>query len=226
MKIFVHWSSAFVLQALVVMAMSCVAIAKETPTTLQPRTTQRLCSVDPVADLLPPIPNKPSNSLLSYLAQEGFTQSQDGAWVCYVNDPKREERYYTLFKVQEMNGQLIASSFLDGGNFIEGQEYQSIDFFMKLVERHMNTSQENRQSVRRYLETFVDLVKEGKIQPSRRGFFFDQPNRALVLYQTLSTGDLKGSAITINIQAPENLNTGATPRRLQPSVRERLKLNR
>jgi hypothetical protein len=226
MKKLVYLHNILMLQVLALAAMSCVAIAKETPTT-QLRTTQRICALDPVEELLPPpVRSKQNNSLLSYLAEEGFTQSQDGSWVCYVNDPKRPERYYTLLKVQEMNGQLVASSFLDGGNFIEGQELRSIDFFMKLVERHTNTNQENRQSVRRYLETFVDLVKAGKIQASQRGFFFDQPNRALVLYQTLATGDLRGTAITINIQAPNNLNSGSTSMRSQPSMRDRLQLNR
>lgn len=41
---------------------------------------------------------------------------------------------------------------------------------MMLVERHMNPNQENRQGIRRYLEAFVSLVKQGKIKPTRRGF--------------------------------------------------------
>ncbi len=190
-------------------------------------TTQRICSLDPVEDLLPPPQqNQPNNSLLSYLAQEGFTQSQGGSWVCYVNDPKKEGRYYTLFKVQELDGKLIGSSFLDNGSLINGQEERSVEFFMTLVERHMNASQDNRQSIRRYFESFVSLVKEGKIKPSRRGFLFDQPNRALLLYHTLPTGELKGTAITINIQLPNNLNSRSVKRRFPSSLRDSLKLNR
>ncbi|MBE9051763.1 hypothetical protein IQ243_15290 [Nostocales cyanobacterium LEGE 11386] len=223
MKIIFRLSRVFILQVLTLAAMSAVAIAQEAPVAPQQTTTQRLCSLDPVADLLPPLPSRQNNSLLSYLAEEGFTQSQDGAWVCYVNDPKKEERYFTLFKVQELDGKLIGSTFLDGGNLIEGQENRSIDFFMTLVERHMNTSPENRQSVRRYLETFISLVKDRKIEASRRGFLFDQPNRALVLYHTLSTGELKGTAITINIQSPSKLSAGSVKSRLQPSWSEILK---
>ncbi|MBW4554614.1 MAG: hypothetical protein KME59_01495 [Trichormus sp. ATA11-4-KO1] len=223
MKIIFRLSRVFILQVLTLAAMSGVAIAQEVPAVSQQRTTQKLCSLDPVADLLPPLPSRQNNSLLSYLAEEGFTQSQDGAWVCYVNDPKKEERYFTLFKVQELDGKLIGSTFLDGGNLIEGQENRSIDFFMTLVEHHMNTSPENRQSVRRYLETFISLVKDRKIEASRRGFLFDQPNRALVLYHTLSTGELKGTAITINIQSPSKLSAGSVKSRPQPSWREILK---
>ncbi len=190
-------------------------------------TTQRICSLDPVEDLLPPPQqSQPSNSSLSYLAQEGFTQSQGGGWVCYVNDPKKDGRYYTLFKVQELDGKLIGSSFLDSGSLIKGQEERSVEFFMTLVERHMNTTPENLQSIRRYLESFVALVKEGKIQPSRRGFLFDQPNRALLLYHTLPTGELKGTAITINIQSPNNLSSSSVKRKFPSSLRDSLKLNR
>jgi hypothetical protein len=180
------------------------ANAQQTPIVPQQRTTQRICSLDPVEDLLPPPTSKPSNSLLSYLAEQGFTQNQEGSWVCYANDPKKEGRYFTLFKVQEINGRLIGSSFLDEGSLIEGQDNRSLDFFMTLIERHMNASQENRQGIRRYLQAFISLVEQGKIKPTRRGFLFDQPNRGLVLYHTLSSGSLKGTAITVNIYLPKS----------------------
>ena len=156
---------------------------QQTPTASQLKTTQRICSLDPIDDLLPPPQTKASNFLLSYLAEQGFTQNKEGSWVCYANDPKKEGRYFTLFKVKQVDGRLIASSFLDEGNLIQGQESRSLDFFMMLIKRHMNNSPENRQGIRRYLEAFVSLVKEGKIKPTRRGFLFDQPNRALVLYR-------------------------------------------
>ncbi|MEH2177164.1 hypothetical protein [Nostoc sp.] len=168
------------------------------------KTTQRICSLDPIEDLLPPPQTKTSNSLLSYLAEQGFTQNKEGSWVCYANDPKKEGRYFTLFKVKQVNSRLIASSFLDEGSLIQGQENRSLDFFMMLIERHTNTTKENRQGIRRYLQAFVSLVKEGKIKPTRRGYLFDQPNRALVLYHTLSSGNLKGTGITINIYLPKS----------------------
>ncbi|MHC5831636.1 MAG: hypothetical protein ACYT04_90625, partial [Nostoc sp.] len=93
---------------------------------------------------------------------------------------------------------------LDEGSLIQGQENRSLDFFMMLIQHHLNTSQENRQGIRRYLEAFVSLVKQGKIKPTRRGFLFDQPNRALVLYHPLSSGNLKGTGITINISLPKS----------------------
>jgi hypothetical protein len=232
-SIIVRLFGASAFQTFAFTAMSCMAIAQKTPVQtpqeipvvpLQ-KTTQRICSLDPVADLLPPPQSQQSNSLLSYLAQEGFTQNKEGSWVCYVNDPKKEGRYYTLFKVLELDGKLIGSSFLESGSLIEGQENRSADFFMTLIERHMNTTQENRQSIRRYLEAFISLVKEKKIEPSRRGFLFDQPNRGLVLYHTLTTGELKGTAMTINIQLPKNLNSRSTKSGSQRSLRDILKLN-
>ncbi|MEH1967359.1 hypothetical protein [Nostoc sp.] len=213
MNIIVRLFGALVLQVSVLAAMSSMAMSndkplrvntQETPAISQLKTRQRICSLDPIEDLLPPPQTKTSNSLLSYLAEQGFTQNQEGSWVCYANDPKKEGRYFTLFKVKQVDGRLIASSFLDEGSLIQGQENRSLDFFMMLIERHMNTSQQNRQGIRRYLEAFVSLVKQGKIKPTRRGFLFDQPNRALVLYHTLSSGSLKGTGITINIYLPKS----------------------
>jgi hypothetical protein len=171
-------------------------------------TQQKICSFDAVESLLPPTPSsEQSNSPISYLAQQGFTQSSDGSWVCYVNDPKKEGRYYTLLKVQELNGKLIASSFLDSGSLIEGQENRSLDFFMTLIGNHTKTSQGNRQSIRRYLESFISLVRLGKIQPSRRGYLFDEPSRSFIIYHPLGSGEIKGTGITININSPYRLGS-------------------
>ncbi|MCC5650909.1 hypothetical protein LC609_13915 [Nostoc sp. XA013] len=213
MNIIVRLFGAIAFQISAIAAMSTMAMSnekplrvytQETPAASQQKTTQKICSLDPIEDLLPPLQTKASNSLLSYLAEQGFTQNQEGSWVCYANNPKKEGRYFTLFKVKQVDGRLIASSFLDEGSLIQGQENRSLDFFMMLIKRHMNNSQENRQGIRRYLEAFVSLVKEGKIKPTRRGFLFDQPNRALVLYHTLSSGNLKGTGITINIDLPKS----------------------
>jgi hypothetical protein len=213
MNIIVRLFGAIAFQISAIAAMSTMAMSnekplriytQETPAASQQKTTQKICSLDPIEDLLPPLQTKASNSLLSYLAEQGFTQTQEGSWVCYANNPRKEGRYFTLFKVKQVNGRLIASSFLDEGSLIQGQENRSLDFFMMLIKRHMNNSQENRQGIRRYLEAFVSLVKEGKIKPTRRGFLFDQPNRALVLYHTLSSGNLKGTGITINIDLPKS----------------------
>ncbi|OYE02568.1 hypothetical protein [Nostoc sp. 'Peltigera membranacea cyanobiont' 232] len=215
MNIIVRLFGAIVLQLSALAAMSSMAMSddkplrvptQETPIISQQKTktTHRICSLDPIEDLLPPPQNKANNSLLSYLAEQGFTQNKEGSWVCYANDPKKEGRYFTMFKVKQVDGRLIATSFLDEGSLIQGQENRSLDFFMMLIEHHLNASQENRQGIHRYLEAFVSLVKEGKIKPTRRGFLFDQPNRALVLYHTLSSGNLKGTGITINISLPKS----------------------
>ncbi|QLE51886.1 hypothetical protein FD724_30130 [Nostoc sp. C057] len=213
MNIIVRLIGAIALQASVLAAMSSMAMSADKPLRLriqeaaavsQRKTTQRICSLDPIEDLLPPPQTKGNNSLLSYLAEQGFTQNKEGSWVCYANDPKKEGRYFTLFKVKRVDNRLIASSFLDEGSLIEGQENRSLNFFMMLIEHHLNTTQENRKGIRRYLEAFVSLVKQGKIKPTRRAFLFDQPNRGMVLYHTLSSGNLKGTGITINIYLPKS----------------------
>jgi hypothetical protein len=213
MNIIVRLVGAIALQVSVLVAMSSMAMSADKPLRLriqeaaavsQRKTTQRICSLDPIEDLLPPPQTKTNNSLLSYLAEQGFTQNQEGSWVCYANDPKQEGRYFTLFKVKRVDNRLIASSFLDEGSLIQGQENRSLDFFMMLIEHHLNTTQENRKGIRRYLEAFVSLVKQGKIKPTRRAFLFDQPNRGMVLYHTLSSGNLKGTGITINIYLPKS----------------------
>ncbi|MBN3908138.1 MAG: hypothetical protein HWQ35_16795 [Nostoc sp. NMS1] len=213
MNIIVRLVGAIALQVSALAAMSSMAMSADKPLGLriqeaaavsQRKTTQRICSLDSIEDLLPPPQTKANNSLLSYLAEQGFTQNQEGSWVCYANDPKKEGRYFTLFKVKQVDNRLIASSFLDEGSLIQGQENRSLDFFMMLIEHHLNTTQENRKGIRRYLEAFVSLVKQGKIKPTRRAFLFDQPNRGLVLYHTLSSGNLKGTGITINIYLPKS----------------------
>lgn len=226
MRLIIFLSKLSTFSTLALLSVSTVVIAQETQTPHGQNTTQKICSSDPVESLLPPLPEqKPNNSQLSYLANQGFTQSEDGSWVCYVNDSKKEGRFYTLFKVQQANSKLIASSFLDGGSLIAGQDSHSLNFFMTLIENHTNINPENRQSIRRYLEAFINLVEEGKIQPSRRGFVFDQPNRALVIYHKLTTGDLKGTAITLNLQAANNFNSGSLQNRLPASPKNTLQPN-
>lgn len=209
MKSIFFLSNLVTFSILAFISASTVVLAQKTQTLPEQNITQKICAVDPVENLLPPLPgqkkpNDSQDSQLSYLADQGFTQSEDGSWVCYVSDTKKEGRYYSLFKVQEVNGKLIGSSFLDDGSLIAGQDSRSLNFFMTLIENHTNINPENRQSIRRYLEAFINLVEEGKIQPSRRGFVFDQPNRALVIYHKLTTGDLRGTAITLNLQGSNN----------------------
>ncbi|MBW4634936.1 MAG: hypothetical protein KME30_24425 [Iphinoe sp. HA4291-MV1] len=184
---------------------------QEIPTTPQPGTTQKLCSFDAVENLLPPPTGEQSRSALSYLGQQGFTQKPDGSWVCYVRDNQKQEFYYTLFKVQQIDGKLVASSFLNNGNLIEGQDTRTLDLFMTLIENHTKTNQGNRQSIRRYFESFITLVKQGKVPSSGRGYLFDQPSRGFIIYNTVTGGQLKGTAITININSPQNLGSSPVP---------------
>lgn len=72
-------------------------------------------------------------------------------------------------------------------------------------------NQENRQSIyqstQRYLESFITLVKRKKVAISRREYFLDQASRAVVLYHPVRERTLKGRAITININLPQNLSS-------------------
>lgn len=198
MNIIIRLLSAFAVSASAFAAVSFMAVAEEVTTAPQQTTPLRICSFDPVADLLPTPQNQPTNSPFSYLAQQGFIQNPDGSWVCYVNDPKKESRYYTLFKVQQINGKIVASSFLENGSLIDGQDNRSLDLFMMLISNHTNGTQGNRQSIRRYLEAFMSLVKQGKVPALRRGYLFDSPSRGFVSYYPLS-GQIKGTAISIDI---------------------------
>ncbi|KYC38398.1 hypothetical protein WA1_37085 [Scytonema hofmannii PCC 7110] len=166
---------------------------------------QQICSYNTVEGLLPPPSNQQKNSPLSYLAQQGFVQNAEGAWVCYANDEQKPGRYYTLFKVQQINGALIATSFLDQGTPIQEQGDRTVELFMKLIQNHTKANTKNQESIQKYLSAFVSLVEQGKVQPSRRGYLFDQPSRGLVLYHPVTGGDLQGTGITININAPQNL---------------------
>lgn len=199
MNIIIRLLSACALSASAFAAVSFMAVAEEVTTAPQQRTPLRICSFDPVADLLPTPQNKPTNSALSYLAAQGFIQNPDGSWVCYVNDPNKESRYYTLFKVQQINGKVVASSFLENGSLINGQDNRSLDLFMMLIKNHTNATLGNRQSIRRYLEAFMSLVKQGKVPALRRGYLFDSPSRGFVSYYPLTSGQIQGTAITIDI---------------------------
>ena len=199
MNIVIRLLSACALSASAFAAVSLIAVAEEVTTAPQQRTPLRICSFDPVADLLPTPQNEPTNSPLSYLAQQGFIENRDGSWVCYVNDPKKESRYYTLFKVQQINGKVVASSFLENGSLINGQDNRSLDLFMMLIKNHTHGTQGNRQSIRRYLEAFMSLVKQGKVPALRRGYLFDSPSHGFVSYYPLISGKIKGTAISIDI---------------------------
>lgn len=199
MNIIIRLVSTCALSASAFAAISLIAVAEEVTTAPQQRTPLRICSFDPVADLLPTPQNEPTNSPLSYLAQQGFIENLDGSWVCYVNDPKKESRYYTLFKVQQINGKVVASSFLENGSLINGQDNRSLDLFMMLIKNHTHGTQGNRQSIRRYLEAFMSLVKQGKVPALRRGYLFDSPSHGFVSYYPLISGKIKGTAISIDI---------------------------
>ncbi|NMG08286.1 hypothetical protein [Brasilonema sp. UFV-L1] len=209
MNIIARLFSTFVISICAVTMMSDLVRAQEAPTVPQQETAQRICSSDTVENLLPPPVSEQSSSPLSYLGQQGFTPNPDGSWTCYGNDSRKQGRYYTLFKVQQINGKLVASSFLEGGILVEGQTNRSLDLFMMLIEKHTKTNQGNRESIRRYLEAFFSLVKQGKIQLSNRGYLFDQPSGGVVVYHPVTGGKLKGTAITININSPQNLSSSA-----------------
>lgn len=200
MNIIIRSLSAFALSTF----MSAVVTTQTTlAATEQEQNQQSICSNNNVEGLLPP-PSNPKSDSLSYLAQQGFVQNQDGAWVCYVNDNQKPEQYYTLFKVQQINGALIATSFLNQGNLIPGQGDRSLDLFITLIQNHIGVTPGNQQSIQRYLTSFISLVEQGKIQPSPRGYLFDQPRGGFVLYHSV-TGSLQGAGITININSPQNL---------------------
>ncbi|MBW4593090.1 MAG: hypothetical protein KME46_09225 [Brasilonema angustatum HA4187-MV1] len=207
MNVIIRSLSVFSLSVSALAAIPYVARAIETSTTPKQTTTQQnLCSSDTREKSLSSAVDKQSPSPFSNLAKAGFTQKPDGSWVCYVKDQTKQKRYYTLFKVQQVNGALVASSFLENGTLSEGQDVRSLDLFMSLISNYTNTNQGDRQGIQRYLESFITLVKQGKVPPSGRGYLFDVASRGFVLYQPI-TGQLQGTAITININSPQNLDS-------------------
>ncbi|MUH00530.1 hypothetical protein F7734_52980 [Scytonema sp. UIC 10036] len=209
MNVSLSWISTLVLYVSAYVSTSNFATAQQAPTNPQQRmqtTPQKICSFD-VVDKLLPSTKETSNSLLSYLAQQGFTQTQDGSWVCYVNDPRKSGRYYTLFKVQQIDKKLVASSFLENDRMIEEQDSRSLDLFLMLIQNHTSANPKNLLNIREYIETFITLIKQGKIKPSERGYLFNQPSRGFVFYNRLSQGQIKGTAITINLDKLQNLSS-------------------
>ncbi|NMG08021.1 hypothetical protein [Brasilonema sp. UFV-L1] len=206
MNVIIRSLNAFTLSVFAsVLVPPYVAQAQNTLTTPEQTAKQDLCSSEIVKNLQPSPARSQSPSPFSYLRERGFTQKPDGSWVCYMRDNRKQERYYTLFKVQQVNGTLLASSFLESGILIEGQDNRSLDLFMTVIDKHTNTNQSNRQSIQKYLESFISLVKQGKIPPSGRAYLFNQSNRGFVLYHSITRGELQGTAITININSPQNL---------------------
>ena len=191
--------STLAIQASAFTTVSFVTLAQAAPTVPQQTIMGKICSFSAVEDLLPSPSIQANNSGLSYLKDQGFRQESSGSWVCYINEPNREWGYYTLFRVEQIQGKVIASSFLKNGSLVNGQDYRSIDLFMTLIEHNTNIKQSTRQSIQRYLQAFISLVKQGKITPSRRGYIFDQPNNGFVVYHPILNGKLEGTAITVNI---------------------------
>ncbi|BAY42746.1 hypothetical protein SAMD00079811_03240 [Scytonema sp. HK-05] len=68
-------------------------------------------------------------------------------------------------------------------------------------------NQGNRQSIQRYLESFISLVKQIKVPLSRRRYLFDQSRTVVVLYDPVREGKLKSTPITTNIYSPQNLSS-------------------
>lgn len=203
----VHLFSTFVFSISTLAVISDVSIAQEATMTTQEKTVQKICAFDKVENLLPPIQSQNNSSTLAYLAQQGFTENADGSWSCYASDSRKQGRYYTLFKVQQVEGKLVATTFLEEGSLMEGQDNRSLELFMLLIQNHTKAKQANLQSIQRYLETFMSLIQEGKVPASSRGYLFDQTNRAFVLYHPVKGEKLKGTGITININSPQNFNS-------------------
>ncbi|MBO3458612.1 hypothetical protein G7B40_006300 [Aetokthonos hydrillicola Thurmond2011] len=197
--------SILAIQASTFTTINFVALAQAVPTVPQQTIMRKICSFDAVEELLPsPFAlDQQNNTRLSYLKDQGFREESSGSWVCYVNEQNRDWGYYTLFRVQQLQGKVIASSFLKNGSLINGQDYRSLDLFMSLIEHNTNIKQGTRQSIQRYLQAFITLIKQGKITPSRRGYIFDQPNNGYVVYHPIFAGQLKGTAITININTSQ-----------------------
>ena len=69
-----------------------------------------------------------------FYRQLGLIPAKDGSYVCIVQDPNNSRREFTLFKVKRIDNILVASSFLDRGEFLAGQKKAVSDLFLEMIQ--------------------------------------------------------------------------------------------
>jgi hypothetical protein len=132
----------------------------------------------------------------------GLTPSQDGSYVCLVTDPDNNRREFTLFKVKKIDNILVATAFLEGGKFFVGQEQATTNLFLEIIQFYTDIPKEYYLGINRYFQEFYLRIADKRLKPtSDRIYAVDEPSTTVVMYHSLQ-GEIKGTAISLNIYLP------------------------
>ena len=129
----------------------------------------------------------------------GLIQSRDGAHVCLAQDPVNSRRQFTIFKVKKVNNILVVSTFLNSGEFMEGQEIAATNLFLEMIRFYTDIPDAYHQGIRQYLQEFYIRMFDGRLTPSSDlAYPIDEPTAAVIMYHSL-TGPIPGTGISLNI---------------------------
>lgn len=129
----------------------------------------------------------------------GLIPSKDGSYVCIVTDPENNRRRFTLFKVQRIDNIVVASTFLDRGEFLAGQEQAISDLFLEMIQFYTDLPEEYYPGVNNYFQEFYLRMADGRLKPSSdRVYAVDEPSSTVIMYHP-SVGEFQGTVISLNI---------------------------
>lgn len=134
-----------------------------------------------------------------FYQQLGLIPSRDGSYVCVVTDPDNNRRKFTLFKVQRIDNIVVASTFLDRGKFLAGQEQAISDLFLEMIQFYTDLPEEYYPGVNNYFQEFYLRMADGRLKPSSdRVYAVDEPSSTVIMYHP-SVGEFQGTVISLNI---------------------------
>lgn len=134
-----------------------------------------------------------------FYRQLGLVPAKDGSYVCIVRDPNNSRREFTLFKVKRIDNILVASSFLDRGNFLAKQKQAISDLFLEMIQFYTDLPPEYDSGIDSYFQEFYSRMADGRLQPSSdRVYAVDEPSSTVIMYHP-ATGDFQGTVISLNI---------------------------
>lgn len=132
----------------------------------------------------------------------GLIPSQDGSYVCLATDPNNNRREFTIFKVKKIDNILVVSTFLEGGNFLVGQEQATTNLFLEMIQFYTDIPKEYYPGIDRYFQEFYLRMADGRLKAtSDRVYAVDEPSTTVIMYHPLQ-GKIQGTAISLNISLP------------------------
>lgn len=129
----------------------------------------------------------------------GLTRNQDGSYTCMALDPNNSQRRFSIFKVKKVDGVAVISTFLDGGEFLLGQQEAITNLFLEMIRFYTDIPNQYYTGIKRYLKEFYLRIADGRIKPSSdRVYPVDEPEATVILYHPLQ-GKLEGTGLSLNI---------------------------